>query len=1229
MKIKRYFRMFMVLACTTIMFVNPVFAQSTEKKVVLQGFWWDYWNNNHPNSWANYLAELAPRLKALGIDAVWIPPSYKNAGTSNVGYTPFDHYDLGDKYQKESTTTRFGNKDDFLRMVAIFHANGIEVIQDVVLNHVADAGATNGDGGQDPETTYSMQTNSGYKNFRYTCYGTPVPVGGENSTEYLSRQGRWPKNFPNFHPHSGHNTSSGDWESPYWGPDFCYGYQESGTGNGYGQSTNATYNPVQANNYNRDEARNWLKWFVKQTDVDGFRWDAVKHFPHFIVQDLCWNVKYSNGWAGRGELMLNYGEYIGSASEMDTYVTNVTNSNSGSDELIGTMDFALRGAVYDMVSLGGSYDLSNIPGEQQTKRVTYYSGSNTYVHRTLPFVNTHDTFRPIVDGNGDYTNWDSSNELAAHIHPEDVRSSAAYAIIFAVDGNSMVFFEDLFNIGSTGKRWSHEPVSLTDLPVRSDIENIIWCHQNLDFKSGPYNVRHQAADLLIIEREGKAIIAINDNSNTWQGTWVQTSFLPGTVLIDYSGANSGTKTVNASGWAEIYAPPCDGTATNGRRGYSIYAPVGISGTYQPSRNNVTTQEWEMDDDLGDSHCSSLRQGGKLPDNSTEKRTAGKIFVEAGQDVDYILYPDNANNSLTVGLYSLDGTLIDSESGTGTLTGNYTVPSTGWMDVKVHNTNATYPGQKCWVKVSYQSPATVDTDNYPAYPGTATWTGNVDSDPTDCQNWNEGYTPRSDMDVIIPAGAANMPVYPSNLECNELNIESSASLTMNAGTQITVNGDFTLNGTLTLLTYGGYQATLLDNGTIIGTGNLHVEQYLEEDQWHYISSPVAGQTMQFLTGAYIKPFDESSNNWGAYITDVNTVMAIQQGYALWPVSSATYTYQGSPNTQAEGAYLSFATSASGDGYNLTGNPFPSAIDWDASNGWNNQDLTNKIWIWNPALSQYGNYVAGNGGVGTNDVSNIIPIAQGFFVQATSAGSVQIDNRTRVHNNTSSFKNIIVDNVLKLKITTQSGSDECLISFRPYAGHFFDKMYDAEKWLSSDTTKPAIYSVVDGIDLSNNTMGSLQGNVDIPISYKPGNENYLQIFPMHDESFDATVSIYLEDLFTGQFIDLRTTSNYSFAVTGNPLPDRFMLHFNPVITEISEANDQFEFSCIVGSNQLHIIFNEELESSAQISLYDLQGKQISVIKSANKIISVPKPIVYGVYLVRVVCDKNYGVKKIFID
>jgi hypothetical protein len=48
-------------------------------KVVFQAFWWDLQNQNYPRNWYTYLAKLAPRLRQLGIDGMWIPSPAKGA----------------------------------------------------------------------------------------------------------------------------------------------------------------------------------------------------------------------------------------------------------------------------------------------------------------------------------------------------------------------------------------------------------------------------------------------------------------------------------------------------------------------------------------------------------------------------------------------------------------------------------------------------------------------------------------------------------------------------------------------------------------------------------------------------------------------------------------------------------------------------------------------------------------------------------------------------------------------------------------------------------------------------------------------------------------------------------------------------------------------------------------------------------------------------------------------
>jgi alpha-amylase len=677
---------------------SHLFAQNPwNGKVVLQGFWWDYWNNNYNNGWSNYLADLAPRLRDMGIDAVWVPPSIKNAGTNSNGYSPFDQYDLGDKYQKGSLKTRVGNKNELLRMVAVLHANGMDVVQDVVFNHMDNAGSSTGAGGQDPSASANGDGNL-YKNFRYVSYSTPASA--ETSVNYLARSGRWPKNYQNFHGNTDHVCNTGDICGAFFGPDICY------NAGAYGLSSNATYNPAQSSNYMRNGTRNWLVWMKKQTGVDGFRFDAVKHFEPWAMQDFIWNAKYSAGWANGGANMFAVGEYVGSASDLDNWINNVKTSNGGSEDLVGTFDFSLRQEIKNMVSAGGSYNLANIPGSQQTNRF-----------RTVPFVNNHDTFRPLKDANGNYTGWDSGNELGGgHIDPFDARLAASYAIAFAVDGSPQVFFEDLFNVGSTSKRYTHLPTSTTDLPLRSDIANIIWCHQKLNFKKGAYKVRWQAADLLIIERgynagpeNSYAIIGVNDNWNTWQSATIQTDFGPNRQLHDYSGANVSDIWTDATGKATIWVPPCDGSNT--RRGYCIWGPTGITGGFNPAQR-TTTQEWEMANDLGDSHASSLQQGGALPASSTALRSVGKIFAESGKTITVNLYPSNTTPNLTVNLYNSGGTQVQTVSGTGNLTLTYSPGSTGVYEIRVKNTSASNPAQHVFVKATYTAPKTASTATYP-------------------------------------------------------------------------------------------------------------------------------------------------------------------------------------------------------------------------------------------------------------------------------------------------------------------------------------------------------------------------------------------------------------------------------------------------------------------------------------------------------------------------------------
>ena len=660
-------------------------------KVVLQGFWWNYWNNNYPDDWATYLADLAPRLRALGIDAVWIPPTVKNQNaTGSVGYAPFDHYDLGDKFQCGSTPTRFGTRDAFLRMVAVLHANGIDVIQDLIWNHLTGAGSENGGaGGQDPSASGSSQ----FKNFRYVCYLTPV--GDGSAADYGARRGRFPKNWQNFHPNPDHNAEGpDDITASYFGPDICY------WNGAFGLSGNCSYNPPQSTGYMRNGIRDWSIWLKKQTGADGFRLDAAKHFEPWATQDFLWNLAYNASFASGGSQMYAVGEYVGSASEMDSWVDAVNASNGGGFDLVGSFDFSLRGALKDMVGASGSFDLGSLPSRQQNRR-----------SRTAPFVNSHDTFRPVLSVSGNYIGWDTANELGGHVDPFDPRIQAAYAVAMAVDGSPTIFFEDLFDIGGTGRRWTHHPDDPGELPARDWLLNLIWCHQKLNFKDGAYLVRWQASDLLIIERSGHALIGVNDNWDTGQSAAIPTAFGANVRLHDYSGANTNDLWTDGSGRATIFVPPCNGS--NVRRGYTVWGPAGIGGGFDPP-NRSTTQEWEMAADLGDSHPNSLQQGGALPANSTAFRTVGKIFPATGKTITINTYPQYSTNRCELVVLGNSGAQLTNVLGTGNLTLTYASPASEYQTLKIHYPEATNLSQRVWVKVNYTAPTSLK----PAAPGFA-------------------------------------------------------------------------------------------------------------------------------------------------------------------------------------------------------------------------------------------------------------------------------------------------------------------------------------------------------------------------------------------------------------------------------------------------------------------------------------------------------------------------------
>ncbi|MBV9386447.1 MAG: alpha-amylase [Chroococcidiopsidaceae cyanobacterium CP_BM_ER_R8_30] len=216
-------------------------------------------------------------LAAAGITAVWLPPAYKGtAGGYDVGYGVYDMFDLGEFEQKGSVRTKYGTKDEYIAAIKAAKNAGVRVYADVVLNHKLGA-----DAAEEVEAT------------PFDPEDRNRPIGELQTIKVWTHF-----TFP------GRNGKYSEMEWHWWHFDAVdYNVYNEGENAVYLFKDKAFDNDVDlekgAFDYLmgcdldmqhpevREELKRWGEWFVDNTDVDGFRFDAVKHvkagfFPEWL-----------------------------------------------------------------------------------------------------------------------------------------------------------------------------------------------------------------------------------------------------------------------------------------------------------------------------------------------------------------------------------------------------------------------------------------------------------------------------------------------------------------------------------------------------------------------------------------------------------------------------------------------------------------------------------------------------------------------------------------------------------------------------------------------------------------------------------------------------------------------------------------------------------------------------------------------------------------------------------
>lgn len=504
--------------------------------------------------------------------------------------------------------------------------------------------------------------------------------------------------------------------------------------------------------------------------------------------------------------------------------------------------------------------------------------------------------------------------------------------------------------------------------------------------------------------------------------------------------------------------------------------------------------------------------------------------------------------------------------------------------------------------------------------------------------------------------------------NAANSFTACGLTINAGNTVTVsNGyievenDVVVDGDLIVNTTGNFVQN--DNGgtfTLNAGGVARVNKTTSpKAQWYYYtywSSPVVGETVGdafpnapadrrfwFNAGNFVDTdgddIDDNADDWQyALATDV---MTPGRGYAAtesrFHISGATgiADFEGQFNTGDVPVTIAVNAANTGVNWNFIGNPYPSAIDFDAFQAANSSIIGGAAYFWSQAsppselnvgneglnfnLNDYAIYTVGSGGT-AGGVSGKVPngfvaSCQGFFVPAITNGAATFTNAMRMADDTSNdqfFKNSrtkksnteSIKNRLWLNLTSGNGVfNQVLVAYVDGATNNNDGMYyDAPKFLAqdyaaafytlsgSDNTKYAIQGKsINSINQSEIIKLGLSTNIEVATIYK------ISIAELQGD-FLSSNTVYLKDNLTNTVHNL-SGNDYSFTSEVGEFNERFEVAFSATAL----SNDEFTLNAndikIVQLDDNNVQFSSETSTFKSIVVFDLLGRSLYHLNGQN--------------------------------
>ena len=534
--------------------------------------------------------------------------------------------------------------------------------------------------------------------------------------------------------------------------------------------------------------------------------------------------------------------------------------------------------------------------------------------------------------------------------------------------------------------------------------------------------------------------------------------------------------------------------------------------------------------------------------------------------------------------------------------------------------------------------------------TITWNGST-SDWNTVTNWTPNRIPTSTDEIIFPDQETSNNIQPifngtatyksisigenvslsinQSLEIEDLYLDDNSDLIINNNTVLNVSNMISNDGTITIeeqgILYQGYGSETFENGTtIIKRASRFSNTDIIYNMW---SSPVSEAILANVFTLSNENDIYTYNQQNGFISPVETSMVSAKGYVVTgdegkKVGSITSrTFQGKLNNGDISIPVFNGTYNSEKGYNLVGNPYPSAISWN-SFVTDNSNIDGSCYV----LHQYldgngdlqGDYIVRNGSGSTSvnghSLENEIYSTQGFFVKlkiGEATGTVEFNNSQRVLDIKSGVAKKHVDTGNKFWIDLIENNKEIsqtLVALNENATGTIDNNYDAMLF-GEDETKSRVYTNINSDKFAIQTLNNSSETKEIPFNvfFNPSRLNKLSINKI--EGLDATY-IYVIDNDSGEVFDIKNNEVELISTAQNHLIYKNYTLIISASTLNNDINSYSDFKIWSTPNSLKIYSGKKIK---QISIYSINSSLVFTKNiSLKNDISIETPIHSGIYI-----------------